>query len=260
MDTLSGRYAQHAASVLAALLGSQLVGAYLHGSAVLGGFDARRSDVDMLAVTDGPMTAAQRAATADALSDQSLPCPARGLELSVVTIEVTQHPTPEPAFELHLTTMPGDAKVIDGHQHGGDPDLVLYFSVCRAAGRLLGPGRPAGEVFAPVSDDLARGQMRRELRWAAENSPDEYAVLNACRAWRFAVDGALLSKIGGGQWALQHVRGADRDLVEIAVGRQRCVTGTGLDPLAVRQFVQQIVSYLTDAPAPGTGRIRPGCR
>jgi hypothetical protein len=158
METLSERYAQDAASVLAALLGSRLVGVYLHGSAVLGGFDARRSDVDMLAVTDAPMTAAQQAAAADALSDQNLPCPARGLELSVVTIEVTQHPTAEPAFELHQTTTPGDAKVVDGHQHGGDPDLVLYFAVCRGAGRLLGPGRPAGEVFAPVSDDLARAR------------------------------------------------------------------------------------------------------
>jgi hypothetical protein len=250
MDTLSERYARDAASALAALLGSQLVGAYLHGSAVLGGFDARRSDVDLLAVTDGPMTAAQQAAVADALSDQSLPCPARGLELSVVTTEVTQHPTAEPAFELHQTTAPGEVKVVDGHRQGGDPDLVLYFAVCRSAGRLLGPGRQAREVFGRVPDDLARAQMLRELRWGAENSPDEYTVLNACRAWRFALDGALLSKIGGGEWALERVQGAERDLVEIAIDRQRCVTGIGLDPRAVRQFSQQIAWFLTDAPAP----------
>jgi hypothetical protein len=103
------------------------------------------------------------------------PCSARGWWAS--TCEVTQHPTAGPAFELRQTTTPGDAKVVDGHQHGGDPDLVLYFAVCRGAGRLLGPGRPAGEVFAPVSDDLARAQMLRELRWGAEGSPDEYAVL-----------------------------------------------------------------------------------
>jgi hypothetical protein len=96
--------------------------------------------------------------------------------------------------------------------------------------------------------------MLRELRWAAENSPDEYAVLNACRAWRFAVDGALLSKIGGGQWALGRVRGADRDLVELAIDRQRCVTGTGLDPHAARQFVQQVASDLSGAPGPGARR------
>ncbi len=254
MDTLSERYAQDAACALAALLGSQLVGVYLHGSAVLGGFDARRSDVDIVAVTDGPMTAAQQAAATDALSDHSLPCPAHGLELSVVTTEVAKHPTAEPAFELHQATTPGSAKVLDGHEHGGDPDLVLYFAVCRTAGRLLGPGRPAREVFGPVPDDLARAQMLRELRWAAENSPDEYAVLNACRAWRFAVDGALLSKLGGGQWALGRVGAADHDLVKIAIDRQRCVTGTGLDPRAVRQFVQQVASFLTGMRAPGAGR------
>jgi predicted nucleotidyltransferase len=35
---------------MTALLGSRLVGVYLHGSAVLGGFDVRRSDVDVLVV------------------------------------------------------------------------------------------------------------------------------------------------------------------------------------------------------------------
>jgi predicted nucleotidyltransferase len=49
MDARSERYALDVASAMAALPGPRLAGAYLHGSAVLGGFDARRSDVDVLA-------------------------------------------------------------------------------------------------------------------------------------------------------------------------------------------------------------------
>lgn len=251
MDTASERYALNVASATAAVSGSQLAGAYLHGSAVLGGFDARRSDIDILVVCDGPMTPAQQSAVAEALSERRLPCPGRGLELSIVTLQATRHPTAEPAFELHLTTAAEDTKVIDGHQRGGDPDLVLHFAVCRRAGRLLGPGLPAAEVFSPVPDGLVAAQLVTELRWGAEAAPGEYAVLNACRAWRFAADGALVSKIDGGQWALGRVHGPDRELVRNALDRQRSLPAAELDRDAVRQFVVQALSRL------GPGRPRP---
>jgi Domain of unknown function (DUF4111) len=249
VDPASERYALSVASAMAAVAGSQLVGAYLHGSAVLGGFDARRSDVDVLVVCAGPMTAAQQSAVAAALSEERLPGPAGGLELSVITRQAAAHPTAEPAFELHLTTAPQDAKVVDGHGRGGDPDLVLHLAVCRAAGRLLGPGRPPAEVFGPVADDLISAQLAAELRWGADHAPAEYAVLNACRAWRFAVDRAIVSKIDGGQWALGRVPGADRELISDALDRQRCRPAAEPDPGAVQRFVRQALSCLSAAPA-----------
>ena len=241
MGSLPEHYLADVASALADVSGPDLVGVYLHGSAVLGGFDPRRSDIDILAVVDRPMTAAQRSATAGALSEQRRPGPARGLEFSAVTRQAAAHPTAAPAFELHLTTAPGDAKVIDGRESGGDPDLVLHFAVCRRAGRLLGPGRPAAEVFAPVPDDLIMAQLAGELRWAARHAPGEYAVLNACRTWRFAVDGALVSKLDGGEWAHGRLPAHDRALVETALARQRGQPAPGLDPQAVGQFVAQVL-------------------
>jgi hypothetical protein len=245
MDTGPERYALKVASATAAVSGSQLVGVYLHGSAVLGGFDARRSDVDILVVCDGPMTSTQQSAAAEALSEQHLPCPGRGLELSIVTLQVAQHPVAEPAFELHLTTAPEDTRVIDGHQLGGDPDLVLHFAVCRRGGRLMGPGLPPAEVFGPVADGLVFAQLATELHWSAEHAPGEYAVLNACRAWRFAVDGALVSKVDGGEWALGRIPGPDRELVKIALDKQRSIPAAELDRSVVKQFVRQALSRLT---------------
>ncbi|MBW4717212.1 aminoglycoside adenylyltransferase domain-containing protein [Saccharothrix obliqua] len=235
------RYARDVAAEVAAVLGRRLVGAYLHGSAVLGGFDARRSDVDVVVVCETPMAEAERSAVAERLSDERLPCPARGLELSVVTLAATLRPAARPAFELHITTAPEDRKVVDGHGHEGDPDLVLHFAVCRGAGRLVGPGRPATEVFAPVAADLVLAQLAAELRWAAEHAPGEYAVLNACRAWRFAVDGALVSKVDGGRWALGRVTGPDRALVGAALDRQRCLPAPEPERPAVTRFVHRVL-------------------
>jgi hypothetical protein len=250
MDTRSERYVLDVASAMAAVSGPHLAGVYLHGSAVLGGFDARRSDVDVLVVRDGPMTAAEQAATAEALSEQCLPCPAHGLELSIVTLQAARHPAAEPAFELHLTTAPEDTKIVDGHQRGGDPDLVLHFAVCRKAGRLLGPGLPAAEVFAPVPDDLVLAQIAAELRWGAGHAPGEYAVLNACRAWRFAADHhAIVSKIDGGQWALDRVHGSDRELIKTALDRQQGIPATEPDRRAVNRFLGQVLAYLARASA-----------
>ncbi|MDX3100407.1 aminoglycoside adenylyltransferase domain-containing protein [Nonomuraea angiospora] len=249
MDSLSDHYIRDVASAMAAVLGSRLVGVYLHGSAVLGGFDARRSDIDALVVCEHPMTADEQTAAAERLSNDRLPCPAHGLELSVVTLPVTLHPKAQPPFELHVTTAPDNTKVVDGHGHEGDPDLVLHFAVCRQAGRLVGPGRAPAAVFAPVAHDLVLAQLVPELRWAAEHAPGEYAVLNACRAWRFAVDGTLVSKIDGGQWALRHVSTADHELVRSALDRQRCLPAAELDPREVTRFVHWILSRIIDASA-----------
>ncbi|MFI0417983.1 aminoglycoside adenylyltransferase domain-containing protein [Spongiactinospora sp. 9N601] len=249
MDVMLERYAGQVASAMAAGLGGRLVGVYLHGSAVLGGFDARRSDVDILVVSEGSMTAAERSAAAEALRDERLPCPAHGLELSIVTLPVARNPTACLAFELHVTTAPDDSKVVDGHGHEGDPDLVLGFAVCRQAGRLFGPGRPASEVFGPVADDLVLAQLAHELRWGTEHALGEYAVLNACRAWRFTVDRVLVSKLDGGLWALGRTSVPDRELIQTALDRQRCLPAADLDPAAVQRFVDQVMSRLTRASA-----------
>lgn len=60
-----------------------LIAAYLHGSVCLGGYVEGRSDLDLLLVSEGSMTRAQRQGFADALLElHGAPCP---VELSVVT-------------------------------------------------------------------------------------------------------------------------------------------------------------------------------
>ncbi len=46
----------------------------------------------------------EKSALGLALSEEGLPCPAAGLELSVVTLQVSRNPTEQPPFEIHVTT------------------------------------------------------------------------------------------------------------------------------------------------------------
>jgi Domain of unknown function (DUF4111) len=83
----------------------------------------------------------------------------------------------------------------------------------------------------------------------ASDAPGEYAVLNACRAWRFAVEGVLVSKVDGGEWALDRVRSPDQELIKTALDRQRSVPGAELDQSAVGQFVRRVLPYLAKTAA-----------
>ncbi len=238
-------YVESLASAMTTVLDFQLVGVYLHGSMVLGGFDPRRSDVDVLVVTSNPMTPERQSAAAQVLSQDVLPCPAQGLELSILTHEVTLHPSSRPPFELHITTAPEDSKVIDGHGRAGDPDLVLHFAVCRAAGRLIGSGLPREQVFGPVPRPLVLAQLVEELEWAAEHAANEYAILNACRAWKFVLEGDLVSKVEGGRWALDRVRKrSHRALIAAALDRQTSVSAPAISASTAHRFARDIRAEL----------------
>ena len=224
-------YAAEVAGRLRGVLGPGLVGVYLHGSAVLGGWRAPVSDVDLLGVVTGPLDPAAKRAVAERLTDPGLACPAaHGLELHLITAATAAAPTRLPPFELHLAFAPGPpgrragypvnvpaTKVVDGAGVAGDPDLLLYVAVCRRCGRaLLGP--PPAEVFGePPRSWLLQGAAG-ELGWAAGRATFAYRVLTACRAWRFLEDGVLGSKVDGGRWARDRV--ADPALVDLALAAQ----------------------------------------
>ena len=224
-------YLQALTSAAAEVLGDDLVGVYPHGSLRLGGWRAQRSDIDVLVVVERTLTSAEKSALATAWSPESLPCPAVGLELSVVLRAVAAHPVARPAFELHVTTAPRDAKVVDGHGHPGDLDLVLHFAVCHALGH---------EIFADVPRSLVLAQLADELTWAVDHAAAEYAVLNACRAWRYAADGSLVSKVDGGRWAEERLDEPELTLVRTAIALQSGDETVPLDPSAAHAFTLRI--------------------
>ncbi|MBB5874126.1 streptomycin 3'-adenylyltransferase [Allocatelliglobosispora scoriae] len=195
---------------------SDLVGVYVHGSAALGGFRPSASDVDVLAVVSASAPTAVQHCAGEAMASVG-GCPATGLEMSVITA-ATAAEVGGCEFEVHLNTTGPAPVIVPGAGGPGDPDLVLHCAVSRDhAVAVVGP--PARQVFGPVPRPRILSAMVDELRWAADHACGAYAVLNACRALRYAADGRLCSKVDGGEWYLS-ARAPDR-IVAAALDLQR---------------------------------------
>jgi hypothetical protein len=208
-------YGRRLAAVVDEYVGAGgLVGVYVHGSAALGGFRPERSDVDVLVVVADPVPADRQAALGAALLAAAYPCPGIGLELSVITAATAAN-LEECRFEVHIAS---PDKVVVGTGHTGDADLILYAEVCRRSGLAAG-GPPASSVFGAVPRSRLVTAMLVELEWGVSSASFEYAVLNACRALRFATDGSLQSKVAGGEWYL--AAHPDESVVRAALARQR---------------------------------------
>jgi hypothetical protein len=202
---------------LGEVLGDTLIATYLHGSAVLGGFVDGRSDVDVMFIVASPLDEAVLRDAARALTSASAPCPGRGVELSVVTEDGARHPGAPWPFLVHMTTEPGEEKVVIGPEGGGDPDLVMHYAVCRAAG-LAVRGRPPEALIGEISRADVLTYLDGELAWATRSQSEAYAVLNACRAWQYVVSGEIVSKVDGARLAIE--QGGPEELIRSALARQ----------------------------------------
>lgn len=201
---------------LQGLLGEELVGVYAGGSWSLGDFESARSDLDVAAVSQARLAAAVKRDIVEALRHESLPVPARGLELVLYAEPAVRVPTVEAALELNLNTGAGMRFRADLEP---DPLERHWFPIDRAIlaehGLAL-HGPPAGEVFAPPSREELLRAVRESLEWHLRYGPaGDDAVLNACRALRYVVEGTWSSKGEAGRWALERVE--DESLVAAAL-------------------------------------------
>lgn len=195
-------FAARLAGDLADLLGGGLVGAYLHGSAVLGGWTASRSDVDVLFVIADGLGDDQVKATGAALLAAADRAPGRrGLESSVVTVSAAAKPGPPWPFVLHVGEREGDPELIAGFGHPGDPDLLMHYAVIRAAGVVVAGPAPR-ELIGTIPRPQILNYLAGELGWGLAYGPESYGVLNACRALVYLRSGELVSKVAGGRAAL----------------------------------------------------------
>jgi streptomycin 3"-adenylyltransferase len=201
-------YAARLAGDLDALLGGALAAAYLHGSAALGGWLAERSDVDILFVAGDDLSgqaslagSGQLEAACGLLTRSGARCPGRGLEASIVTISQAARPAPPWAFVLHAGFGDGGRTLVRGDTVPGDPDLLMHYAVCRAAGITVA-GPPPAAVIGAVRRPQILAYLAGELGWGLANAPESYAVLNACRALVYLNEGRIVSKVAGGLAAL----------------------------------------------------------
>jgi hypothetical protein len=245
------RYVGEVAHRLLGVLGEDLVAAYLIGSGAHGDWVRGRSDLDVMAICARPVSAATKRRVVASLRQRALPCPARCLELVVYRRDAMRAPGSEVDFELNLNT----GADIDDHV-SFDPReepshwFIIDLAIARNHARsLVGP--PPQQVIGRTARAHVLAALAESLRWHEEHeSTDANGVFNACRAWRYAVEGIWSPKGEAARWALE--QGADRALIGRALALREGARGE-LDGTAVRALLARVRSALGDPRAERLG-------
>lgn len=191
------------------VLGENLVGVYLHGSAAFGCFRWETSDLDFLTVVRMPMPADQKERLMSELLALEAECPPKGMEMSAVLAEAVKpflYPTP---YELHYSPYyreecRDDMARYCRRMHGTDRDLAAHVAVILQEGIVLS-GQPIDEVFGAVSREAFLDSVLRDVEDATDRIIEEpvYYMLNLCRVIAAVEEEKLLSKAQAAVWGAE---------------------------------------------------------
>jgi hypothetical protein len=148
------------------LLQGSLVGAYLVGSAALGGYVHGHSDIDVAAVASTALTTSEKQAIVEKLSHPRLECPTRGLEFVLYELASVATPRSDAAFEINLNTGPR-MELHVAFDPTADPRhwFIIDRAIARAHGvRVCGP-QPE-RLFLPTAATLDPPSALRVARVA----------------------------------------------------------------------------------------------
>jgi Domain of unknown function (DUF4111) len=221
------------------VLGANLVGLYLHGSAAQDDFRLDASDVDLLAVTHGPVDEPALARLEAALVQRAAQLPVSGLEYIVCDARTALCPPLEPPFLFALSA--GPRWPANREPAGTAPDLLIHFALCRQQGLVLS-GQAANITFGPVSRPALAHALLSEIGWHAAHLLDpvldpggQNAVLNAARSVHAAETGQIVSKSTGALWWL--ARYPDDRIVADALARRSDSSARSLDKAAIEELL-----------------------
>jgi len=209
-------FGRQVAASLQRHLGDDLVGAYFVGSIALGGYVPGQSDVDMVATCERVVADQLKPSLAEAVFQTTSSCPTRGLEFTLYRRAVAGSAPVAADFEVNVNGGPRMDRDIhlDSRTEPG-----FWYVIDRAVAHRRGVavfGPPPAEVFADVSRRALLDAMIESIRWHREHErATMYSVLNATRAWRFAAEDALGSKLDGAAWARE--RWSNARLIDAAV-------------------------------------------
>lgn len=193
------------------ILGDKLTGVYLHGSATMGCFNPKESDIDLLVVVKDALSTGEKRQFMDMVVELNKKAPKKGIEMSIVKESVCNpfvYPTP---FELHFSIAHLDWYLSNPQEYvekmnGTDKDLAAHFTIIYYRGIKLYGGEIAS-VFFKVS----RADYLDSIWSDVENAEEEinenpmYIILNLCRVLAYAEEGQILSKQEGGIWGMDHI-------------------------------------------------------
>ena len=247
-EPLVRRFAERSAEIL----GEQLTGIYLHGSAAMGCFQPEKSDLDFLVVVREELTDAKKREYMDMVLELDAEGPAKGIEMSIVTGDACNpfvYPTP---FLLHYSRMHTawyrrDPEDYVRKMKGTDRDLAAHFTVTRNRGICL-YGPPAAEVFGEVSEADYLDSIWNDVSGAEEEITDNpmYLILNLARVLAYRTEGKVLSKKEGGEWALKHMDSTHQRVIQAALNAYETGMGMSYDEGQAESFCYEALSELNE--------------
>lgn len=196
---------------LTGLLGDNLAGVYLHGSAAFGCYCQGRSDIDFIVVTKQEPSFAQKKDFVTFLLETNFNQP-KDLEMSFVLEKDCGnfvYPTP---YQLHYSEYhkPFYTNDMDAHinkMQGTDRDLAAHFTVINTVGITL-YGKDRADVFCNVPQEYYLDSIKFDIEGAVEDIHHNpvYIILNLCRVLAYMENGQVLSKAGGGLWGMDNLQ------------------------------------------------------
>ncbi len=207
MDTVINSFVEKSKEILQ----DNLVGIYLHGSAVMGCYNPAKSDIDLIVVVKNSMPDAVKKSFMDMVVELNQNGPAKGIEMSIVKQNYCNpfvYPTP---FELHFSVghidwYKNDPDDYISKMKGEDRDLAAHFTIINHRGKCL-YGSSIKDTFADVSVQDYIDSIWNDIADAEEEITDNpmYLILNLARVLAYLKDGLVLSKKEGGEWALDNI-------------------------------------------------------
>lgn len=205
------------------ILGDNLTGVYLHGSAVMGCYNPDKSDIDLIVVVEDSISDEVKRRFMDMVIALNEEGPSKGIEMSIVR-KADCNPFIYPTtFELHFSAMhigwyKDDPDDYVRKMKGTDADLAAHFTIIGKRGKCL-YGAPIAEVFAPVSKADYIDSIWNDIAEAEDEIADNpmYLILNLARVLAYLKEELILSKKEGGNWALNNLPERYHSLIQAAL-------------------------------------------
>lgn len=238
-------FGHNVSNVLARILGDDLVGVYFVGSVALGGYVPAESDVDIAAVSGSALSEERRRRIASAIVEVSDVCPARGVEFTLYRRDVAGSLPGGADFEVNAN---GGPRMPTAVHLDATAERGFWYALDRAIAHRSGvviSGPPPRSVFVDVPRRTLLAALSESMaRHRAHEKATLYSVLNACRAWRFAEEDVLGSKLEGAIWA--RARWPDTGVIDAAVAL-RLGKIAALDQAAVDALLAAAATHLRQA-------------
>ena len=245
-DLLIGRFVEIAKEILK----DRLTGVYLHGSAVMGCYQPKKSDLDFLVVVNTALSDTEKRGFMDRLLDLDHECPGKGIEMSIVTKDVCNpfvYPTP---FILHYSRMHTgwyrrDPEDYIRKMNGTDKDLAAHITVIRNRGICL-YGLPIHEMFGDVPEGHYLDSILGDVSDAENVITDNpmYMILNLTRVLGYLREKKILSKKEGGIWGLKNLPERYHPLIHSALDEYESGKEAGYDSAMSREYAAYILGLV----------------